>query len=63
MDGPLKVWIVCDAYNYEGYGAPLAVFSSQEAATLFAEEVMKQKFPPDSAEVFERVVDRKESVD
>jgi len=61
--GAQKVWIVCDAYNYEGYGAPLAAFSSEDAARGYAAEVMKQEYPPDSASVFERVLDKEEPID
>lgn len=59
----MTVWIVCDTYDFEGYGAPLAVFSREEDAREFAGEVMQQEFPPDKAVVFDRVLDFKPQID
>jgi hypothetical protein len=59
----MKVWVVLEGYNYEGYGDPQGVFSTEEAAERFAEKIRRGRYPPDSVEVFEMAVDEEAEIE
>jgi hypothetical protein len=49
----MKLYVILPCDEYEGYDEPTAVFSSIDAAKLYASELMKKRDRPDIVEVFE----------
>lgn len=56
-----KVWIVMEAYDYEGYGEPEGVYSNRAAAEAKKAELLaklaKNVCGPDDVCIFECIVD------
>ena len=40
----MKVWVTYESFPYEGCSAPLAVFSSEEAAKRWMDELAKSEY-------------------
>jgi hypothetical protein len=51
------VWVVVEAYDYEGLGPPEGVFSTLEAARAKVVEIMAKAGRADDVIIYECVVD------
>lgn len=51
------VWIVLEAYDYEGFSSPTGAFSTLAAARAKADEIRAGTAPPDDVVIFECIVD------